>query len=444
MRRVMLIGTWGLALFLALRFLGLCSGGTASQETIEIGGEMSNDPSFDIAVRDGAALAIAQAHSVRGYPLRFMPYDDSVQGAYSAEQGMQNIELMIADPRVLAVVGPLRGPVAKAEIPIANRAGLGMISPTVSEPCLTRPLGRCSLMNNLGNDWNPQDWAAALRPTGKNNYFHLAATDEFHGPAMADFAYYTLRIRRIAVVDDTYGFGRIASDNFVAAFTKSGGTVVARQSVDLTSGTAPRMTPPDFRPWLLQAKAADAEAIYAGGLFSSGWEGVLRQQSQGIFDPTSYYLGINGVPDLVPDDYGGFDFGYGTAAATEVDPMLNDHVFASRGIGAPYLNPKATSTIAAFVKAHPDPVENNPETFAGYDSATILIDAIGRAIDANGGRMPSRQQVVNQLAKTKNFPGLTSTYSFTSAGDPTKATLQILQDRAGTWTPVTNITIPNN
>jgi branched-chain amino acid transport system substrate-binding protein len=439
-RRVKLIGIWGIALFFALRFLGVCSGSSAPTETIEIGGDMSTYPSFDIAVRDGAALAIARAHSVRGYPLRFVPYDDSLQGAYSPDQGAQNMDLMVADPRMLGMVGPLRGPVVPAELPIANPAALAMISPTVSEPCLTRPLGRCSLFNFSYGSNSPEKEAALLRPTGKNNYFHLAATDQLHGPAMAEFAYHTLGVRRIAVVEDTYGFGSFASDNFVAAFTKAGGTVVARHSFELTGQSSP-----DFRPWLLQARAAGAEGIYAGGLteYSLG----PRLQSQGIFDPNSPYLGIDGVPDLF--HYGISDLSCpiqaatGCSAPTGSEAMLNSYIYATRGIGAPYLNPRAASTIAAFVKLHPDPLENNSETFAGYDAAAILIDAIGRAIDANLGKVPSRQQVVNQLSKTKNFSGLTGTYSFTADGDPATANLQILQYQAGSWTALTNITIAN-
>lgn len=426
MRRATLIGVWGLALVLSLGFLGVCSGGAAPKQTIDIGGDMSTIPSFDVAVRDGAALAIEQAGSVRGFPLRFVPYDDTQYGAWSADQGAANMERMVADSSMLAMVGPLRGPVAQSELPIANQAALAMVSPTATEQCLTHPFGRCSL---FGTPPDSQAYALRLRPTGKNNYFHLAATDALHGPAMAEFAFRTLSLRRIAVVDFASAFGSFASDNFVAAFTRAGGTVVARQSFEL----APGPVAPDFRPWLQRVKAANAEAIYTGGLdFDQG--GPLAQ-SQGILGPGFYYLGIDGLPDLSPVH------SIAENMTTDASTMLNDHFYASRGIGAPYLNPGAASTIAAFAKLHPAAEENNSEAFAGYDAATILIGAIGRAVDANGGKVPSRQQVVDQLSKTENFHGLTGTYTFTADGDPVTSTLQIVQYRTGAWTPLTNIRV---
>ena len=411
-----LVAAWYLLVVLAA---AACSEIAIDKGTIDIGSDTSNVAGFDIAVRDGAAFAVEQARSVRSFTLRFVPYDDSLQGAYNSDQGVENMQRMVLDHNMLGMVGPLRGPVARAELPIANRASLAMISPTITEPCLTHPLDHCSFLLNME--------PARLRPTGKNNYFHVAATDQFHGPAMAEFAYNSLGLRRIAILGEPSSFSLFASDSFAAAFTKAGGTVVARQDFDVTGDAAP-----NFRPWLMQARAAGAQAIYAGGLFE--YPLAPRLQSQGIFDPASYYLGIDGSPDL-------FRYGIAGEPTKEAGSMLNEHIYASRGIGAPQLNPRAAKTTAAFVKAHPDPVENNSETFAGYDSAAILIDAIGRAIDANGGKMPTRQQVVDQLSKTTAFQGLTGTYTFSAAGDPTTPSLQILQYKAGAWTPVENVTV---
>jgi branched-chain amino acid transport system substrate-binding protein len=63
----------------------------------------------------------------------------------------------------------------------------------------------------------------------------------------------------------------------------------------------------------------------------------------------------------------------------------------------------------------------------------ILIDAIGRAIDANGGRVPSRSQVIDAVAGTHDFKGTTGTYSFDVNGDATRPPMSIYQVRNGHW-----------
>jgi ABC-type branched-subunit amino acid transport system substrate-binding protein len=55
--------------------------------------------------------------------------------------------------------------------------------------------------------------------------------------------------------------------------------------------------------------------------------------------------------------------------------------------------------------------------------------------------MPTRQQVVDQMARTINYRGLTGVYTFDANGDPTTPTLRILQYKRGAWTPIKNITI---
>jgi branched-chain amino acid transport system substrate-binding protein len=413
----------GAALLLFAAFLGLsCNSGSEPKDTIEIGyigGLSGGDYSGrGLPNQAGAEFAVERAGSVRGFPLKFVARDDTEMGAYSADKGEEVVRQLISDNKVLGVVGPLRSPVAWRVTAAANIAHLAIISPTNTYPCLTLVRDYCQV--------NSLQLAVAMRPTGKNNYFRIAASEIYLGPAMADFAYDTLGLRTIAVWDDgIVNGGMVEADSFAAEFAKAGGKVVARMAFDVTSPVAP-----DFRPWLRQAKASGAEAIYAGAW---NYACLARQQSQGIFDPSSYYLGPDGDFDLSP--YGMAD----EQCIMDAGAMANDRLYASRGLGDASLNPRAAATVAAYTKARPDPADTNARTFAGYDSAAILIDAIGRAIDADGGKMPSRQQVIDQIAKTPNFLGLTGTYTFSSLGDPTTPTLQILQYRAGAWTPVKNI-----
>jgi branched-chain amino acid transport system substrate-binding protein len=394
---------------------GSGGGNNTSKGEIDIASDLPTsgaDASSGLPTQYGAQFAVTQAGTVKGFTLKFVPFDDAVNGKHDPTKGTQNVQQMISNTKILGMVGPFNSGVAGAEIPVANQAPLAMISPSNTNECLTIAFDYCQKYAG----YTP----TSLRPTGKNNYFRIAANDTFQGPAMADYAYDTLSLKTIAVWDDQEPFGLGVANNFAKEFQKKGGTVVARQGFDTSSK-------PDFHSWLNRAKAAGAQAIYAGAT-SASYGCIPRAQSQGIFDPTSYYLGPDGIGD-------------GQCITDSGTVMGNDHMYASQGVADANSNPSAASTIQAYKTAHPNPQDTAAYTYAGYDCAAILIDAIGRAIDANGGNMPTRQQVIDQMAKTSNFKGLTGTYSLNAAGDPTTPALQIQQYKSGSWTTVKNIAV---
>jgi len=409
----------GLAVLIAATFVAFAcgsttGGGSASKGTIDIGSDLPTsgaDASSGLPTQYGAAFAVSQAKTVKGYTLAFVPLDDAVNGVHNPTKGVQNVQQFISDSKLLGMVGPFNSGVAGAEIPVANQAPLGMVSPSNTNECLTIAFDYCQKYAG----YTP----SSLRPTGKNNYFRIAANDTFQGPAMADYAFDTLGLKTVAVWDDQEPFGLGVANNFAKEFQKKGGTVVARQGFDTSSK-------PDFHSWLNRAKAAGAQGIYAGAT-SATFGCIPRQESQGIFAATTYYLGPDGIGD--------------GQCLKDSGAMANDHMYASQGVADANSNPTAAATIAAYKAAHPNAADTGAYTFAGYDCAAILIDAIGRAIDANNGNMPTRQQVIDQLAKTTSFQGLTGTYTLNAAGDPTTPALQIQQNQTAGWTTVKNISV---
>src|ERR1700687_3949140 len=177
----------GLAVLIAATFVAFACGGSTGTSTskgeIDIASDLpvsGADASSGLPAQQGAAFAISRAAPLRGYTLKFVPYDDAVNGTHDAQKGVQNVQAMLSNAKILAMVGPFNSGVAKAEIPVANQQALAMISPANTNECLTQSLPYCQ----QANGFTPQ----SLRPTGKNNYFRIAAADTFQGPAMADFA----------------------------------------------------------------------------------------------------------------------------------------------------------------------------------------------------------------------------------------------------------------
>lgn len=425
---VVLTVTFVLACAAALEFVApqLPRGGAAHDRTIEIGIETTSRSTAGDAMQSGAEFAIARAGALGGFHLKFALYDDSGNGAYDMGVGAINGDAMVERDSLLGIVGPVYSPVAVSLIPIANKAHLAIISPTTSVQCLT-----------LSGDFCPEAWSyAALRPTGRNNYFRIAASEPFRGAAMADFAVKTLQLRRVAIWSDQMPeWGMAEADAFSSEFTNDGGMVVARRDFDLFSSVGDGSTPSllsQFRTWLIQARGSGAQAVYSGAwLTCEQWV----QASQGVFGPTTFYLG----GDAGPDPSAGLGGSPQGQCVADSSALAAGRVYASSDIGDAHLNPAAFSIISAYLKAHPG-AEYDPNTFAGYDCAAILIEAIRRAIGSNHGGRPTRQQVVDQLSSMRNFRGLTGVYSFGSTGDPTNATVSIMRFVNGSWVAIRNVT----
>src|SRR5438874_7554511 len=193
----------------------------------------------------GVAYAVQLTPTIKGFKITHKPYDDSVNGVHDPQKGAQNFNDMVGNSKILGVVGPFNSNVARATIPVANRASLVMISPANTNECLTQTFSYC----------DPQP--AALRPTGKNNYFRIAAPDTVQGPAMADYILNTLKLTKVAVFSDNETFGKGVADNFVKRLTAKGGSLTNRSDFDWK-------TTNDFKPFINDAKAKGAQVIYAG------------------------------------------------------------------------------------------------------------------------------------------------------------------------------------
>src|SRR5207248_2550959 len=153
------------------------------------------------------------------------------------------------------------------------------------------------------------------------------------------------------------------AQQFAKEVQKKGGTLVIPEAdFDWKTTT-------DFRGFLTKARDAGAQAIYAGA--TSPTKGCIpRAQSKGIIDQ-AYYLGPDGISD--------------NQCIKDAGDMANDKMYSTVAAADAQQNPDAKGTVDAYKKAFPRKEDIAAYTFPAYDCAAILIDAIGRAIDANGG-----------------------------------------------------------
>ena len=103
--------------------------------------------------------------------------DHGIEGpdALDLEQGKANAAAFIANPRTVAMIGPLISFIAHGQIPLTNAAGLLQCSPAATDPALTKP----------------RDGALDLREAfpERINYIRTAPADDSQGRALASFVF---------------------------------------------------------------------------------------------------------------------------------------------------------------------------------------------------------------------------------------------------------------
>jgi ABC-type branched-chain amino acid transport systems, periplasmic component len=373
---------------------------------------------FSVQQTQAIQLAIKQQGDIEGFKLGYLPFDDFLGHSASQPKGIQNVKHMIADARVLGMIGPWTSNMAYGEIPRANPADLAMVSPANTSDCITVATPICR------SDQPP--WQHQSHP---NNYFRIAAPESLQGRAIARYLRESLNVKRVAAFNEWGGGGDLYIKELGDELARAGGKLVLSQPLD--DGTT------SFKSFLESAKAAGAQAIFAVG---SGDSHVCaaRAQMAGIFPAGAYFLGVDGIVS-----WSGL-----TSEAAIDDSCIKDAIGNGDGMLTATSDVDLTrnkdaasmKVVAAFRHAYPQTTDIASYMFATYDSARILIDAIQGAIRANGGRIPTRAQVVSAIAQA-HFEGVTGTYSFDAHGDALSPMMSIYRVENDHWVLVKPIDI---
>ncbi len=342
----------------------------------------------------GAQLAIDQANDkggVGGYKLKLVPLDHSVNGKYNEQQGAQDMQTFVADAAVIGVVGPYNSAVAKVQIPISNSAGLLQCSPANTNESLTKP------------EFGALDFRKT-NPT-KINYIRVAATDDIQGPAMAVYAYNTLSLKNMLVVDDVTTFGKGVADNFQKKFESLGGKVIRVGAGKDTT---------DFNSIITNAKASNPDGVYYGGVVTSGGGLLLKQlRQQGLTIP---FTGPDGIVNGAGDAKGSLiqiagakaaDNSYGTVAAIGDFPGKADFAAA----------------FTEHFKADAD--FKTPGAYSGpaFACATVILDSLKAVLAANApADMAGIREAVRAYASdpSHTFDTVLGKEAFDKNGDTTQ------------------------
>jgi len=381
------------------------SGGTAASGTvITIGADLplsGGDASDGVPTKNGVLLAVKDAndqHLVPGFTIAADPRDDAVNGVHDPNQGNQNVQSLANEPSVLGIVGPFNSNVAQAEIPVSNSLGIALVSPATTNPDLTKGPKALSLRRD-----HPDTIT----------YFRVCATDDVQGPVGADYAALVLHLRKAYMVDDNETYGKGVADRWAEEFVSDGGTVLGRDHI--TKGQN------DFHALLTRAAALHPDVVFFGGVTANGG-GQLRRQMSGSELANVVMFGADGIRNaqFITDAGSTADQVYATVASVNADKI-----------------PAAQTFLKEYAKVYNAPVGSY--SAAGYVSAMVIIKAIGALVKSNGGKIPSRADVLTQIRSEQKFDTIIGTFAFDENGDTTNKIISIYEAKKGAWSFLTQV-----
>jgi branched-chain amino acid transport system substrate-binding protein len=343
------------------------------------------DAADAVNYRDGALMAIDEINVLGGIAGKIMieplVKDDGTvaAGQYDPAQAATNTKQFVAEPSVMAIVGPQMSGSGKAMSPIASDASLMIITPSSTNPDITDP-----------------NFASQYRPNGKAIYFRTVTTDAFQGPNMANYAAGVLNIKSVYILDDTGAYGEGIANSFEAQARAKGINVLGRDKLN------PKES--DYTTVLTKIKAMNPDALYYGGVQQAAVK--LAKQAYDIM-PQLPKLGGDGVYSVsFPEEAGrAAENWYATIAAPDSvdEPQAQD-----------------------WVTKYKSKFGTSPQAYAltAYDAVLVVNDTISRLL-ADG--MPITRENVRDYAQQTSLQTLQGLISFDDNGDLKEKIISVFQ-----------------
>ncbi len=328
-------------------------GGASPTGPIVIGHVASlsgSEATFGQSTDHGIRLAVEEqnaAGGVKGRQLDVKTLDNQGKPEESAVAATR----LLTEDHVTVLLGEVASSRSLAMAPIADRYQIPMISPSSTNPKVTKENGK-------------------TRPY----VFRVCFIDPFQGTVMAKFARDNLTIERVAVLRDVgndYSMG--LADYFIEKFKQLGGTIVADESY--------KAGDQDFKAQLTSIKNRAPQALYVPGYYTDVALIARQARELGMQQP------------LMGGD------GWDSPKLFEIGGKAVEGCYFSNH----YSHEDPEPRIQSFVKKYKEKWGDVPDGLAasGYDAAKVAMDAMARAPNLSGPALR------DAIAATKDYPGVT-------------------------------------
>ncbi len=344
-------------------------------------GPMTGDYSaFGIDMSRGAEIAVKEMPQIKGFTVELVIED--TQG--SPEQGAAVANKLAADPQIVGIDGHTFSGSTEVAIPIYEKAGIVMVSPSATNPSLT--------------------------DLGSKIFNRVVFQDRMQADYATQYIYNVLGVRKIAVMHDGGAYGKGLADMVSEFFPKLGGTVVASEAI--TPGET------DYSAPLAKIAAQKPELIYYGGYAADA--AVLVNQMAGA--------GLAGVK------FFGCDGTYGTDYL-DLTGKNSEGTFSTY---VPIPESEAFTQFRETYKATYGDEQGKLSPFSPHchDAMAVILRAVDKVSYTSGDSLViPRKALADEVRATSNFPGLTGTITCSETGECAAASIIFMVVQNGEWVP---------
>ena len=324
----------------------------------------------------GVRLAIDEVNAahiqIGGKPLE-LTLDSQDDGA-DPKTAVQVAQRLV-DSKVVAVIGHFNSGNTLVASPVYNQGGIPQIVPASSNPTITH-----------------QGFKLLYRPYGTDNTVATAA---------AEYALQTLKLKKVAIIDDRTAYGEGLADEFAAAVKAQGGQVIDRE---YTSDQAT-----DFKAVLTHVVGMHADMVFLACL---GGEGALIVKQ-------ARDLNYHGVM------MAGATFANKNFIARAGDASDGMYAFEQGVTLTQY--PQGKAFLDRFhAKYGTDPIGYAP--FA-YNDVWVIVNGMKAANSTD-------PKVFGPAIAKLSFEGVLGTVAFNKYGDLKSPKTTLFEVKGGAWTPV--------
>lgn len=356
-------------------------------ETVKIGivTDLSNiipAPGQDIA--NGALLAIKQFNESGTWDWEVEPVveDDRCVG----EDSTSVANLLVSDPNLVAVVGPICSGATIPASEIYEDARIVMVSPSAT--------------------------AVAVTNRGLSVVNRTAFSDGVQGVVAARFISQVLGAEKLAVLHDASAYGEglavVVRDTFE---NEIGGTVTAFEAIDPEEQ--------DYRAQLTVLASDPPDVLYFGGYTNQAALIVEQMKEVGLED--TIFFSADGVYnqdflDLAGENAEGVYVSVG--ATVEGDPEIR------------------AAYDAAYKEEYDLEVgELGPFSPQAYDAANIILNALVEVaeVDDDGNLVIDREALIAAVRATKGWEGASGTITCDDKGDCGSVIIDFFLAQDGEW-----------